>query len=82
MRGALLAGAGLGARDDVGVVAAHEVAAHLRLLLLQHLVQRAARLQQMDSQQLSFTGPSALKRDADRAVADPGTAGLTNRAAI
>ena len=40
MRGALLAGGGLGAGDDVGVVAAHEVAAHLRLLLLQDLVQR------------------------------------------
>lgn len=37
-RSALLAG-GLGPRDDVGVVAAHEIAAHLRLLLLQHLVQ-------------------------------------------
>ena len=39
-RGALLAGGGLAAGDDVGVVAAHEVAPHLRLLLLQHLVQR------------------------------------------
>lgn len=39
-RGALLAGGGLAAGDDIGVVAAHEVAPHLRLLLLQHLVQR------------------------------------------
>ena len=37
-RSALFAG-GLGSGDDVSVVAAHEIAAHLRLLLLQHLVQ-------------------------------------------
>lgn len=38
-RSTLLAGGGLSTRNDVSVVAAHEVAAHLRLLLLQHLIQ-------------------------------------------
>ncbi len=31
---------GRGGRDDVGVVAAHEIGAHCRRLLLQHRVQR------------------------------------------
>ena len=74
MRGALLAGGGLGAGEDIGVVAAHEGAAHLRLLLLQHLVQRPLACGGRICQQQSSTGPCSLAGDAVCTIPEPGPA--------